>query len=1353
MPRNNELKKILLIGSGPIVIGQGCEFDYSGVQACKALREEGYRVVLVNSNPATIMTDPEFADRTYIEPITAEVIEAIIDREKPDAILPTMGGQTALNAAMELNRNGALARHNVKLIGANAQAIAKGEDRQLFKEAMLRIGLDVPRSGIAHSVEDAGRVADAIGSFPLIIRPAFTLGGSGGGIAYNREELAEIAGRGLAISPVNEVLIEESLVGWKEFEMEVMRDRADNCVVVCSIENFDPMGIHTGDSITVAPVQTLTDKEFQMMRDAAFAVIREIGVETGGSNIQFAVNPENGRMVVIEMNPRVSRSSALASKATGFPIAKIAAKLAVGYTLDEIKNDITRETPASFEPTIDYCVVKVPRFTFEKFPQADPTLTTQMKSVGEAMAIGRTFKEALQKALRSLEIKRFGLIGDGNENEVDAETLRLKLAVPNAERIFYIGQAFENGMLVEEIFELTKIDRWFLRNVQQIVEENSRLRLSGKIAVPAVNQTEDRGAAFQPVGTAGVPAVAPSGCRPVNPRAPVIQTRRRIPHWEQQGATFFITFRLADAVPQKLLRQWKEELETWRKFHPEPWDALTKDEYQNRFHDAREAWLDQGHGECILRRPQIAATIANSLRHFDGDRYALDSFVVMPNHVHVLVRPHEAHSLSEILHSWKSFSAKEINKLRERSGAVWQDENYDRMVRDFAELERYRDYIKENPVAAKLGDGEFILELSEDAAGETPASLADKMSAPQQMPAPLLLRAKKLGFSDRQLAIAGGAPEKAIRSQRIAQNITPTYRLVDTCAAEFEAYTPYYYSTYGSENERRESGKRKIMILGGGPNRIGQGIEFDYCCVHAAFALRELGFETIMVNSNPETVSTDYDTSDKLYFEPLTLEDVLNIYDQEKPEGVVVQFGGQTPLNLADGLKAAGVPILGTQPESIEMAEDRKLFAVMLDKLGLRQTPNGSAVSMKQAVAIANRIGYPVLVRPSFVLGGRGMELVYNESDLRRYVAAAIDLGRARVPRAVSDIPSDTLEEPPQNAEPSALDVRPARPILIDRFLEDAMEVDVDCISDGETTVIGAIMEHIEQAGIHSGDSACVIPTFSLTKTVLAEISSATKAMARELNVRGLMNVQFAVKGEDVYVLEVNPRASRTVPFVSKAIGVPLAKLAAKVMAGKTLSELGFTKEIVPKHFSVKEAVFPFLRYQGQDISLGPEMKSTGEVMGIDHDLGLAYAKSQMAAPPPLPKSGNVFVSVKDSDKTSVVSVVREFVKLGFGIIATSGTATALEAARVPVTRVFKIREGRPNVLDRVKNGDISFIINSPSGKIPREDEVTIRNAAIAQKIPIMTTLRAAQASVYGIRSLQKNKVRVRSLQEYHAAK
>jgi carbamoyl-phosphate synthase large subunit len=1063
MPRNNELKKILLIGSGPIVIGQGCEFDYSGVQACKALREEGYQVVLVNSNPATIMTDPEFADRTYIEPITPEVIEAIMEREKPDALLPTMGGQTALNAAMALNRNGALARHSVKLIGANAQAIAKGEDRQLFKEAMLRIGLDVPRSGVAHSWADADRIADEIGKFPLIVRPAFTLGGSGGGIAYNRDELEEISSRGLALSPVNEVLIEESLVGWKEFEMEVMRDRADNCVVVCSIENFDPMGVHTGDSITVAPVQTLTDKEYQMMRDASFAVIREIGVETGGSNIQFAVHPDTGRMVVIEMNPRVSRSSALASKATGFPIAKIAAKLAVGYTLDEIKNDITRETPASFEPTIDYCVVKVPRFTFEKFPQADATLTTQMKSVGEAMAIGRTFKEALQKALRSLEIKRFGLCGDGADKDVDLETLRLKLAVPNAERIFYIAQAFQKGASIDEVFDLTKIDKWFLRNIAEIVAESSCLKT-------------------------------------------------------------------------------------------------------------------------------------------------------------------------------KTF-----------------------------------------------------------------------------------LRAKKLGFSDRQLAIARGPSEKTIRTKRIAEGVVPTYRLVDTCAAEFEAYTPYYYSTYGDENERRESGKRKVMILGGGPNRIGQGIEFDYCCVHAAFALRELGFETIMVNSNPETVSTDYDTSDKLYFEPLTLEDVLNIYDQEKPEGVVVQFGGQTPLNLADGLKAAGVPILGTQPESIETAEDRQLFAAMLDKLGLRQTPSGSVVNTDEAIAIAKKIGYPVLVRPSFVLGGRAMELVYNEEDLRRYMTSAIE-------------------------------VTPDRPVLVDRFLEDAIEVDVDCISDGETSVIGAIMEHIEEAGIHSGDSACVIPTFSLSKKVLDEISTGTKAMARELKVRGLMNVQFAVKGEDVYVLEVNPRASRTVPFVSKAIGVPLAKLAAKIMAGKSLRELDFTKEIIPKHFCVKEAVFPFLRYQGVDISLGPEMKSTGEVMGIDVDLGLAYAKSQMAAPPPLPKKGRVFISVKDTDKEAIIPVAREFVKLGFEIISTSGTAAALTNAKIKVTKVFKLREGRPNVLDRVKNGDINFIINTPSGKIPREDEVIIRNAALAQKIPIMTTVRAAQASANGIRSLQKSKVRVRSLQEYHAA-
>src|ERR1700757_686928 len=954
MPRRNDIAKILVIGSGPIVIGQSAEFDYSGTQACKALKAEGYEVVLVNSNPATIMTDPEFADRPYIEPITRTYMEEIIRIEsemsggRGFALLPTVGGQTALNMAVELADNGVLEKYNVHLIGAKIEAIKKAEDRLLFKDAMTRIGLDVPKSALINNLKDGLEFSAKIG-FPVILRPSFTLGGTGGGIAYNREELMELLARGLDLSPVHEVLLEESVLGWKEYELEVVRDIKDNVIIICSIENFDPMGVHTGDSITVAPAQTLTDREYQAMRDASIKVIREIGVETGGSNVQFAVHPQTGRMTVIEMNPRVSRSSALASKATGFPIAKIAARLAVGYTLDEIPNDITRETPACFEPTIDYCVVKVPRFTFEKFPQADATLTTRMKSVGEAMAIGRTFKEALQKALRSLEIKRFGLCGDGAAKDVDLEALRLRLGTPNAERIFYIAQAFQKGASVDEVFDLTKIDKWFLRNVAQIVEE--------------------------------------TGC-----------------------------------------------LKT------------------------------------------------------------------------------------------KTF-----------------------------------------------------------------------------------LRAKKFGFSDRQLAVARSASENAFRSKGKAEGVAPTYRLLDTCAAEFEAYTPYYYSTYGDENERRESDKRKIMILGGGPNRIGQGIEFDYCCVHAAFALRELGFETIMVNSNPETVSTDYDTSDKLYFEPLTLEDVLNIYDQEQPEGVVVQFGGQTPLNLASGLKAAGVPILGTQPESIETAEDRKLFAATLDKLGLRQTPNGSATSTKEAVAIAKKIGYPVLVRPSFVLGGRAMELVYTEADLRRYMTSAIE-------------------------------VTPDRPVLIDRFLEDAIEVDVDCISDGETTVIGAIMEHIEEAGITSGDSACVIPTFSLSQKVLDEISAATKSMARELNVCGLMNVQFAVKGDDVYVLEVNPRASRTVPFVSKAIGVPLAKLAAKVMNGKSFRELGFTKEIVPKHFSVKEAVFPFLRYQGQDISLGPEMKSTGEEMGVDHDLGLAYAKPQMAAPPPLPKSGNVFVSVKDSDKPSVVS-------------------------------------------------------------------------------------------------------------------
>jgi carbamoyl-phosphate synthase large subunit len=1072
MPKNTDLHKILLIGSGPIVIGQGCEFDYSGVQACKALQEEGYQVVLVNSNPATIMTDPEFATSTYIEPITPEVVELIIAQERPDALLPTLGGQTALNTAMELHRRGTLTRYAVKLIGANAAAIAKGEDRQLFKSAMQRIGLDVPRSGIAHSETDAQAVAGQIGSFPLIIRPAFTLGGAGGGIAYNREEFDEIVHRGLEQSPVKEVLIEESLLGWKEFEMEVMRDRADNCVVICSIENFDPMGVHTGDSITVAPTQTLTDREYQLMRDASFAVIREIGVETGGSNIQFAVHPENGRMVVIEMNPRVSRSSALASKATGFPIAKIAAKLAVGYTLDEIRNDITRETPASFEPVIDYCVVKIPRFTFEKFPQADPTLTTQMKSVGEAMAIGRTFKEAFQKAIRSLEIGRFGFGADGKDREPrlengdwNVEEILRKLLNPSWDRIFFIRYALLAGFTVARIKELTGIDPWFLENLRSLVVAESEIR--------------------------------------------------------------------AKTLP--------------------------------------------------------------------------------------------------------------------------------------------------------------------------------------------LRAAKRLGFSDRQIAHLTGRTETDVRQERHTQSILPTYRLVDTCSAEFEAYTPYYYSTFGEENEIRESDRRRVMILGGGPNRIGQGIEFDYCCVHASFALKEEGFETVMVNSNPETVSTDYDTSDKLYFEPLTLEDVLSIYRQEKCWGAIVQFGGQTPLNLAAALQANGVNIIGTQPQSIEMAEDRKHFAALLQRLGLNQPPNGTATDEGEAVKVARSIGYPVLVRPSFVLGGRAMEIVYDEEDLRRYIRTAVEAS-------------------------------PERPVLVDRFLDDATEVDVDCISDGEIVVIGAVMQHIEEAGIHSGDSACVIPAFSLSAQVLSTIEAATQAMAKELAVRGLMNVQFAVKDEEVYVLEVNPRASRTVPFVSKALGVPLAKLAAKVMAGKSLRELGFTHKIVPQHFSVKEAVFPFIRFPGIDIMLGPEMKSTGEVMGIADDLGLAYAKSQMAAQPPLPSSGNVFVSVKDRDKPETVRLAAELINLGFKLYATSGTAQALISARVPVKRLFKLAEGRPHALDMMKNGEIDLIINTPSGKVPRKDEIQIRSLAVAQRIPILTTTSGVEASIRAIKAIQAKGISVAPLQRYHAA-
>jgi len=1113
MPKDTSLHKILLIGSGPIVIGQGCEFDYSGVQACKALKEEGYEVVLVNSNPATIMTDPEFAHRTYIEPITPEVVEKIIEKEKPDALLPTLGGQTALNCAMKLYESGVLEKHGVKMIGANAAAIHKGEDRQAFKEAMIKIGLDMPRSGTAHTIEDARKVLAEIGTLPLIIRPAFTLGGSGGGIAYNREEFETIVARGLDLSPVSEVLVEESLLGWKEFEMEVMRDRNDNCVIICSIENVDPMGVHTGDSITVAPAQTLSDREFQVMRDASFAVIREIGVETGGSNIQFAVNPENGRMIVIEMNPRVSRSSALASKATGFPIAKIAAKLAVGYTLDEVRNDITRETPASFEPTIDYVVVKVPRFTFEKFPQADPTLTTQMKSVGEAMAIGRTFKEALQKALRSLEIKRFGICGDGvdflpNQHVKDGEVnkrvfsaesldkLATKLTVPNAERIFYLGHAFEAGMTVEEVFEMTKIDRWFLENIRQIVDE-------------------------------------------------------------------------------------------------------------------RTSWEPAGFG------PAVCA------------------------------------------------------------------------------------YLNEPNLAGMLG-----------------AQIAQGLRT-----------AKKLGFSDRQIAVAARATDAQIRDLRKQNHVIPTYRLVDTCAAEFEAYTPYYYSTYGDENERRDSGKKKVIILGGGPNRIGQGIEFDYCCVHASFALREEGFETIMINSNPETVSTDYDTSDKLYFEPLTLEDVLNICEQESENlfGVIVQFGGQTPLNLAAGLQAAGVPIIGTSPKSIEIAEDRKLFGAMLDKLGIRQTSGGTAVTEDGAVEVANIISYPVLVRPSFVLGGRGMQLVHNETDLRRYVREAIEVSPGATPGTA------------------------ANPILVDHFLEDATEVDVDCISDGEIVVIGAIMEHIEEAGIHSGDSSCVIPPFSLSDAVRAEIAQSTKAMAKELNVRGLMNVQFAVQNETVYVLEVNPRASRTAPFVSKAIGVPLPKLAAKIMAGKTLKELGFTAEVIPPHFSVKEAVFPFIRFPGIDIVLGPEMKSTGEVMGIGDSVGIAFAKAQMAAQPALPSKGNIFISVADGQKQGVAKIAKGYVELGFKLYATSGTAAALKAAGIPVKKLFKLNEGRPNALDMIKNGELALIVNTPSGKVAREDEVKIRSTATANRIPVFTTVRGARASLEGIRALRECGLSVKSLQEYHA--
>lgn len=1077
MPKRTDIKKILIIGSGPIVIGQACEFDYSGTQACKALRQEGFEVVLLNSNPATIMTDPEFADRTYIEPITVEVLDKILEKEKPDAILPTLGGQTALNVAVKAHDEGILKKHNVKLIGANEEAIRKAEDRELFKKAMEKIGLEVPRSDKAYNLEQAKKIAEHLG-FPVVIRPSFTLGGTGGGIAYNWEEFEEIAQRGLSLSMINEILIEESVIGWKEFELEVMRDLKDNVVIICSIENFDPMGIHTGDSITVAPAQTLTDREYQRMRDAAIACIREIGVETGGSNIQFAINPDNGRMVIIEMNPRVSRSSALASKATGFPIAKIAAKLAVGYTLDEIPNDITKKTPASFEPVIDYCVVKIPRWAFEKFPQADPTLTTQMKSVGEVMAIGRTFKEALQKGLRSLEIGRFGLGYDGKEVEKSAsdEELRKRLIVPNGERIFYIKEALRRGISIDEIYELTRIDRWFLAQIKQIV--------------------------------------------------------------------------------------------------------------------------------------------------------------------------------------------------------------------DFAEN------LKQN--------------------------YCKNLFSKEKLPREVLYEAKQYGFSDRQLAYILGRDEDEIRKWRKEESIQCVYKLVDTCSAEFEAYTPYYYSSYERENEIRRTKNKKIAILGGGPNRIGQGIEFDYCCVHAVFALKELGYETIMINSNPETVSTDYDTADKLYFEPLTKEDVLNIIEQEKPEGIIVQFGGQTPLNLSVPLREAGVNILGTSADSIDRAEDRRRFKQLLEKLNIQQPPNGTATNLEEAKRIAHEIGYPVLLRPSYVLGGRAMEIVYDDDDLERFMKFAVQASEEH-------------------------------PVLIDKYLEDSIEVDVDMIADGNIQVIGGVMEHIEEAGVHSGDSAMVLPPYSLSDEIVQKIKDYTIALAKELNIVGLMNVQYAVKEDTIYVLEVNPRASRTIPFVSKAIGVPLAKLAAKVMAGKTLKELGFTKEVDINYVAVKESVFPFNRFPGVDIILGPEMKSTGEVMGIDTDFGKAYLKSQIAAGQNLPTQGQIFVSVKNKDKRKIVFIAKRLKDLGFSLVATSGTAKVLQKHGVEVRTIYKIQEGRPNVLDLIKNREIQLIINTPSGKIPREHEVKIRSHAVQYGIPIVTTIPGAQATVNALESFLREKLDVKSLQEYHS--
>ncbi|REJ69421.1 MAG: carbamoyl-phosphate synthase large subunit [Planctomycetota bacterium] len=1077
MPRRQDIHKILIIGSGPIVIGQACEFDYSGTQACKALREEGFEVVLVNSNPATIMTDPGTAHRTYIEPLTWEVIAKLIEAERPDALLPTLGGQTGLNLAMQLQEHGVLEQFGVEMIGARADVIAKAEERDKFKRAMESIGLEVCRGETVNTVEEARQVLDEIG-LPCVVRPSFTMGGSGSSIAYNRSEFDQLVRAGLDQSPVTEVLIEESIIGWKEFEMEVMRDADDNVVIICAIENFDPMGVHTGDSITVAPAQTLTDKEYQRMRDASLAVIREIGVETGGSNIQFAINPRDGRMIVIEMNPRVSRSSALASKATGFPIAKIAAKLAVGYRLYELPNDITRETRACFEPTIDYVVTKIPRFAFEKFPEADAVLTTQMKSVGETMAIGRTFKESFQKALRGLEVGSFGFGCDGkdlwgSDEAPTRDEIRAKLAKPNCERVWYLRYALKSGMSIDEIYEQTWIDPWFLDQLSQLVELEEELRAA----------------------------------------APLEQAR-----------------------------------------------------------------------------------------------------------------------------------------------------------------------------------------------------------------ADLLRRAKRAGFSDRQLATVWQTTEMEVRARRKQLGIIPTFKSVDTCAAEFEAYTPYYYSTYEEEDETPPKGDRKrIIILGGGPNRIGQGIEFDYCCCHAAYAMDELGFESVMVNSNPETVSTDYDTSDLLFFEPLTTEDVLNICDRVEPAGVIVQFGGQTPLNLARGLANAGVPIIGTSVDTIEAAEDREKFQALLSRLGLNQPANGIARTMEQARTQADRVGYPVLVRPSFVLGGRAMEICYDRSQLETFVKEAFIVAQGQ-------------------------------PVLIDRFLEDAIEVDVDCICDGASVIVAGVMEHIEEAGVHSGDSACAIPPYSLPGPVVAEIRQAAHALAHALGVVGLMNIQFAVKRENgeikVYVLEVNPRASRTVPFVAKAVGVPVAKIAAKVMAGCTLAELGLTEDPVPTHVSVKESVFPFIKFVGVDIVLGPEMKSTGEVMGISERFSIAFAKSQLAAGVVLPCDGKIFLSVAARAKDAIADIARRLDALGYQLIATDGTAHRLQAAGIEVEVVRKIQEGHPNLLDYIANEDVRLILNTPSGKGARTDEGRIRAAAVASGVPCITTIQAADACVRAMEALREEELTVQALQD-----